>query len=220
MNVSEQAVEPQGGSAAPSSHDTILDAARDLIADGGIEAMSMRAVAERVGVSATAIYHHFANKQALVDAVVQQAFERFGGYLLTAAGRHPTGSLERVQALGEAYVRFAVENEAYFRVIFSIAAPNPRDVDELPHGAGYPILRESIQQAMAAGAMRTGDPDLTAHYLWAHVHGVVTLALSCRLEHCPQCQGRTEPIALELFHAFGQLLRDGIGAPAVDGEGA
>lgn len=217
MTASE-ASQNQVVSGAHSSHDTILDAARDLIAAGGIDAMSMRAVAERVGVSATAIYHHFANKQALVDAVVTQAFERFGTEMQAAAARHPGGSLARVKALGEAYVRFAVENEAYFRVIFSITVPNPRELEELPHGAGYPLLRESIVEAMASGAMRQGDPDLMAHYLWAHVHGVVTLALSCRLEHCPQCQGRTDPIALELYHAFGPMLRDGIAGGASDGE--
>lgn len=200
--------------AQPSSEEAILEAARDLIAEGGLEAMSMRAVADRVGVSATALYHHFANKQALIDRVVHQAFERFGEELELAARAHPRGSLERVAALGEAYVRFSIEHEAYFRVIFSIAAPNPREVEELPHGAGYPLLRQSIVDAMASGTMRSADPDLMAHYLWSHVHGIVTLALSCRIDQCPQCQGRTGPVALELLHAFAPLLRNGIAAAA------
>jgi len=197
-----------------TAQETILEAARDLIADGGIEALSMRAVAERVGVSATALYHHFANKQALVDAVVRKAFERFGAEMEQAVRAHPKGSLERVSALGYAYVRFAVENEAYFRVIFSIAAPHPREVEDLPHGAGYPILRRCIEEAMASGAMRAADPDLMAHYLWTHVHGIVTLALSCRLSQCPACEGRETPIALELLHGFAPFLREGIAGPA------
>jgi AcrR family transcriptional regulator len=199
---------------AAGPHETILEAARDLIAEGGIEAMSMRAVAERVGVSATAIYHHYANKQALVDAVVQLAFERFGAEMQVAADRHPRGSLRRVRAFGEAYVRFALEHEAYFRIIFSIAAPTLRNIDELPAGAGYTLLRETIVDAMASGEMRAGDPDLMAHFLWAHVHGVVTLALSCRLEKCPQCHTGEGPVALELFRAFGPLLREGIAGAA------
>jgi AcrR family transcriptional regulator len=198
---------------AQSGPEAIIEAARDLIAEGGLEAVSMRAVAERVGVSAAALYHHFANKQALIDQVVSRAFERFGGEMEAAAQQHPVGSLERVAALGEAYVQFSVENEAYFRVIFSIAAPNPRELEELPHGAGYPLLRQSIVDAMATGAMRQADPDLMAHYLWANVHGIVTLALSCRLDQCEQCRGIDEPIALQLFHAFGPLLRAGIEAP-------
>ena len=53
-----------------------------------------------------------------------------------------------------------------------------------------------------------------AHFLWAHVHGVVTLALSCRLEKCPQCHGGEGPVAIELFRAFGPLLRQGIAGAA------
>lgn len=197
----------------------ILDATRDVLAAGGLEALSMRAVAERVGVSATAIYHHFANKQALVDRVVHDAFERFGTEMTQAAARHPKGSLARVQALGQAYVRFAVENETYFRVIFSIQTPHPRNPEELPHGGGYPLLRESIVDAMASGAMRQADPDLMAHFLWTHVHGIVTLALSCELHECPACQGEGAPVALELLQAFGPLLQHGIAGPAAAGRG-
>lgn len=198
----------------------ILDATRDLLAEGGIEALSMRAVAERVGVSATAIYHHFENKQALVERVVVDAFDRFGTQLAQAADRHPKGSLARVQAIGQAYVRFAVENETYFRVIFSIEARTPRDPEDLPHGGGYPLLRQSIVDAMATGAMRQADPDLMAHYLWTHVHGIVTLALSCELHECPSCQGQGAHVALEMFDAFGPLLRDGIVGLGRVGKGA
>jgi AcrR family transcriptional regulator len=201
-------------------HEAILEAARDLIAAGGIEAMSMRAVAERVGVSATAIYHHYANKQALVDAVVRVAFERFGAEMQAAVEREPQGSLRRVRAFGEAYVRFAMEHEAYFRIIFSIAAPTLRNIDELPAGGGYPLLRATIEGAMASGQMRSADPDIMAHYLWAHVHGVVTLALSCRLEKCPQCKGGEPQVPLQMFRVFQPLLREGIAGPAAHGEDA
>lgn len=212
MVQTEAGHEPQSEQSAAVT--AILDVTRELLAEGGLDALSMRGVAERVGVSATAIYHHFANKQALVDRVVRDAFERFGAEMDQAARRHPAGSLERVEALGRAYVRFAVENENYFRVIFDIGAPHPRELDELPHGAGYPLFRQSIVDAMASGAMRSADPDLMAHYLWAHVHGIVTLALSCRLERCPECQGKEKPIALELLQAFGPFLREGIAGPA------
>jgi AcrR family transcriptional regulator len=204
---------------AAAPHDVegaIIEAARDLIAEGGIEALSMRGVADRVGISATAIYHHFANKQALVDQVVGRAFEQFGSDLERAMRQHAKGSLERVAALGEAYIRFAMEHGAYFRVIFSIAAPNPREVEELPYGAGYPLLRQTVVEAMEAGTMRAGDPDLMAHYLWSLAHGIVTLTLSCRLHGCPQCQGDVDAVALNLFHGFDAWIRQGIAAPVAE----
>lgn len=193
----------------------ILDAARDLMATGGLEALSMRAVAERVGVSATALYHYFENKQALVDRVVRSAFERFGASLEAAARREPRGSMERVAALGEAYIRFALENEAYFRVIFSITLKDPRSLDELPGGGGYPLLRTCVAEAITSGAMRPADPDLVAHFLWSTVHGIVTLVLACRLRGCEGCQGDTGELApLDLYQAFGPYLRHGLAATA------
>jgi AcrR family transcriptional regulator len=190
----------------------ILEAARDLIAAGGVESLSMRGVAERVGLSATAIYHHFANKQELVDRVVRGAYERFGAYMEEAARRHPQGSFDRVRALGEAYLTFALEHAAYFRVIFSIAVPNPRALEDLPGGAGYPLLRQCVTDAMESGAMRRADPDVTAHYLWAVVHGVLTLVLSCRLQDCPAC-AEGEGQALELFRAFAPFVQHGVAGP-------
>src|SRR5512134_1722804 len=118
---------------APREHETaIVDAARDLMLSGGKDAVSMRAVADRVGLSATALYHYFENKHDLVDRVVRSAFERFGTQLEEAVRSQPAGSLERVAALGQAYITFAMENEAYFRVIFSIDPRNPRSFEDLP----------------------------------------------------------------------------------------
>jgi AcrR family transcriptional regulator len=189
----------------------ILDAARDLMAEGGVEAISMRAVADRVGVTATALYHYFQNKQDLVDRVVRSAFERFGAELEDAARREPVGSMARVAALGEAYLRFAVENETYFRVIFRIDVKDPPAMEDLPGGGGYPLLRQCVMDAMGSGAMRLADPDLVGHYLWMLVHGIVTLALSCRLRGCEGCRGDAgEPSPIDLFHAFAPFIRHGL----------
>ena len=73
----------------------ILDAARGLLAEGGLPALSMRVVAERVGLSATAIYHYFDGKDDLVSSVVRGGYQRFGVYLHEVMEQHPAGSLER-----------------------------------------------------------------------------------------------------------------------------
>ena len=194
--------------------DAILEAARDLLAKGGISGLSMRALADRVGVSATAIYHYFNGKQDLVDRVVRMGFERFGEYLERGMAAHPKGSLRRIRALGEAYLRFALENQAYFRVIFSIQPPHAHSMRDLPEGGGYHLLRRSIVDAMEAGAIRHADPDLMSLYLWSSVHGLVTLVLSCAE---PPGQGECVPMSpAELYDAFGPFIADGIRAPASD----
>jgi AcrR family transcriptional regulator len=192
----------------------ILEAARDLLAKGGIAGLSMRMVAERVGVSATAIYHYFKGKQDLVDRVVRMGFERFGDYLERGMAAHPKGSLRRIRALAEAYLRFALENQAYFRVIFSIQPQHERSMQDLPEGGGYHLLRQGVVDAMEAGTIRRADPDLMSLYLWSSVHGLVTLVLSCTE---PLCEGQCIPMSpVELYDAFGPFIVDGIRARSLE----
>ncbi|NIM51196.1 MAG: TetR family transcriptional regulator [Gemmatimonadales bacterium] len=193
----------------------ILEAARDLLAEKGLQGLSMRQVADLVGVSATAIYHYFENKDELVRRVVQLGFHQFGEYLKEAAETHPRGSLERVRALGEAYLQFALENQTYFRVLFSIQHPAPASLDELPEGGGYGLLRQAVVDAVSAGTMREADPDVVVMYLWSIAHGLLTLTMACDLERCPEFgPGSRRRTPVELFRAFELLVRDGIAAPA------
>ncbi len=189
----------------------ILEAARDLLADGGMDALSMRAVAARVGVSATAIYNYFENKRALVERVISMGFERFDGYLREAVVDRPKGSAERLRSLGEAYIRFALENRAYFRVLFSMHADLPQEIEELPEAGGYSLFRQSVVDAMEAGTIRQADPDLVVLYLWTHVHGLVTLLLGCKPE--ARCRHSGEDLnAHDLFARFGDFVHFGLQA--------
>ncbi len=195
---------------APPLESAILEAASDLLASGGVQALSMRQVAERVGVSATAIYHYFKGKDDLVHRVVRQGFERFGEYLEGSIAAHPTGSLARVRALGDAYMRFALENQAYFRVIFSMQWQSDHSFEDLPEGGGYQLLRRCVEDAITSGEMRAADPDLLSLYLWSVVHGLVTLNLSCTE---PLCAGESMPGSpVALFQAFAPFVVDGVRA--------
>jgi AcrR family transcriptional regulator len=206
----------------------ILEAARDILATRGVDGLSMRQVAEQVGVSATAIYHYFAGKQDLVNRVILSAFERFGAYLKAAMASHPEGSVERIAALGEAYIRFALENQAYFRVMFSISPEDRASLEELPDAGGYHLLRNAVADAMQAGTVRelndefeeiigsgtthNGRPDVVSMYLWSTVHGLVTLALCGAADHC-HVAGM--PSVLDLYKAFYPLFADGVAAAEV-----
>jgi len=197
----------------------ILEAARDLLAEGGLEALSMRAVASRVGLSATALYHYFDNKEALVDCVVQHGFHRSEEYLRRAVEPLPRGSMERVAALGEAYIRFAFENRQYFKIIFSIRHEHPRAINDVPGQGGYVVLRESVVEAMEAGTIRRDDPDVVVLFLWSVVHGLVTIFMACdpaeMLGEVGLCGGDCgEPAAMiELFGRFRELIREGLEPP-------
>lgn len=191
-----------------------IRAASDLLVERGLDGMSMRAVADRVGVSATALYHYFENKDALVAAVVESAFREFGRYLTEAAQAYPKGSVALVQALGEAYVRFALERQAYYGVLFSPERPDPRAIQDLPEGGGYDLFRQALVDAMEAGAIRRTNADLLAMYLWAVVHGLVMIDLACRFEERPECAPPGIPASpIELYRAFHDFVWRGILAP-------
>ncbi len=98
---------------------SLVDAARALLGEGGVNACSMRAVAKRSGVTAGAIYKHFRDKDALVQHVVALAFEHFELHLLRSITSLPVGSIERLAALGEAYLTFAEANPEEFKILFN-----------------------------------------------------------------------------------------------------
>jgi AcrR family transcriptional regulator len=203
---------------------SILNAARDLLAEGGQEGLSMRQVADQVGVSATAIYHYFDGKQDLVNRVVLGAFERFGEYLRGAMSSHPEGSVERIAALGEAYLRFALENEAYFRIMFSMQARDHAVLEQEREGGGYHLLRQAVADAIDAGTIKRLDAsklsslrspvghesyaDLVSIYLWSTVHGLMSLALCGASSRC--CVAGA-PSVVDLYRAITPFIVHGIG---------
>lgn len=199
---------------AAETEAAILDSAREILAEDGFDALSMRAVAARVGLSATALYNYFDNKQALVDRVVARGFRRFESYLWAALEGVPPGGLARMRALGAAYLRFARENEQYFKIMFTIQPEDPREIEELPGGGGYRILKESVEKAMAAGEILEADPDLVALYLWSCVHGLATLSLACDFTSecsCGEHDWAKDGVSAEqLFEQFGDLMSNGL----------
>lgn len=152
----------------------IVAAARGLYFDRGPEAVTMRAVADRVGVTATALYRHFADKDTLLREVVGEGSRRLGSHLFRAL-EAPT-PLERLRATADAYLDFALQQPQAYRALFAEPAG---DGDESPvaaqRSAVRRFLRDRVREAMEAGAISPGDPDGVALTLWALVHGLASL---------------------------------------------
>lgn len=160
----------------------IVAAARDLFLESGYPGMTMRAVAKRVGVSATAIYRHFRDKDALLAAVVDEGRELLGAYLFQALeGRTPQ---ERLRKTGLQYLEFAFDQPGYFEVFFLSWGR----LDPVVHGgadaAGPPptfqFLIDRVREAAAVGVVDIEPDDgqavmAVAVHLWAHVHGLAAL---------------------------------------------
>ena len=155
-----------------------LRAAMDLLTEtGSEEAVSIRAVAQRVGVSAPSIYLHFADKRALIDAVCEEVFEALHQRMRAAAA----GAADPFQALraqGNAYVHFAVENPEHYRVVMMQAhEPAQQSVDSIVAEGAFGYLLESVRACVEQGVLE-GDPVELGLGLWAAAHGVAALLVA------------------------------------------
>ena len=168
----------------------------------------MRVVAEGAGITAAAIYKHFRDKSALVAHVVHVSFETFERSLFEAIAPLPVGSFERLAALGDAYIRFAMEHEEEFKVLFMPLLGGRKKLSEVPGEGGYRILRQCVVEATATGSIRDDDPDLISFYLWSRVHGIVMLLLACDLSEVMEADVSPQP--LELFGLTRSFVVDGL----------
>jgi AcrR family transcriptional regulator len=142
---------------------------------GSEEAMSLRAVAQRVGVSVPSIYLHFADKQALLVAVCEEVFEQLHVALKEADADAPN-PWEALRAQGIAYVQFALANPEHYRIVM-MAGPSPHDpADDIGSGA-FGHLLESVVGSIGLGVLE-GDPIELGLKLWAAAHGLAALLIS------------------------------------------
>jgi AcrR family transcriptional regulator len=160
----------------------ILDAAAALLAETGNEdAVSIRAVAERVGVTPPSIYLHFVDKKALLEAVCGEAFASFDGHLAAAiAGCEEP--MQALRAIGEAYIDFALDRPEHYRFMFMARAGadvhEPTDA-ELQSMSAFSRLIEVVAACQDCGAIDPAeDPMRVAQALWAGVHGLAALLIA------------------------------------------
>lgn len=168
----------------------ILAAAAGLIDEGGTEeAVTLRAVARRAGITAPSIYPHFADRQAILLAVVEAAFADLAEALRAAAGRRrpddpaAAPAVARLLAVCQAYLDFAGRNPQVYRLMFggvwdaeravltgSVAAS---DVSELGRAA-LGLLHDALDDCVRAGASMSTDPAGDAVALWLGLHGLAS----------------------------------------------
>jgi AcrR family transcriptional regulator len=161
----------------------LLEAAARLLRTGGADALTLRALAEAVGVSRTAPYRHFKDKSALLVAVAAEGFERLRTRL-HAVNEQSAGGLALFEEMGWAYVRFATENPGHYRLMYGREAIARREVPALQRAADatYDELVALIEGGQAAGVLRPGDAGALAYVAWATVHGLASLLVDGQME--------------------------------------
>ena len=158
--------------------DEILDATTDLLMETGhAKAVSIRSVAQRVGVTPPSIYLHFADKDALLEAVCARYFEVLDQVMQQVALDQPS-TIDRLRAQGLAYVRFAVQNPELYRIATMGEGRLGSEVDMTLNSSAFVHMRASIESLMEEEVYPPGDSTMAALELWTVAHGVAALAIS------------------------------------------
>ena len=156
----------------------ILDAATELLLETGqARAVSIRSVAQRVGVTPPSIYLHFEDKDALLDAVCARYLARLDGEMeRVAIGQRSTVDVLRAQGL--AYVQFALRTPELYRLATMGEWRSGSNVDMALASSAFEHMRASVQALMDEGVYRTDDPTTIALELWTVAHGVAAIMVA------------------------------------------
>ncbi|KUI14112.1 TetR family transcriptional regulator [Mycobacterium sp. GA-1285] len=158
--------------------DEILDATTDLLLEAGnVKEVSIRSVAQRVGVTPPSIYLHFADKDALLDAVCARYFEKLDEEMQSVASGQPS-TIEVLRAQGLAYVRFAMKTPELYRIATMGESRPGSDVDVALNSSAFVHLRAAVEGLMAEGIYPPGDSTATALELMTVAHGVAAMLIS------------------------------------------
>jgi AcrR family transcriptional regulator len=186
----------------------ILEAAHNLFETHGYENVTMRAVADAIEYSPTTIYNHFANKDALVEALCFADFEKLGAAMNEQP--LPKNPVDRIRALSRAYSAFGIANPNQYRFMFMTSGDWKTHANEegTPPARSYAVLREAVAEAIDQGLFKANDIDLISQVLWSATHGVVSLVITFKPDQFPGVPPRPELAAAVVEATLHGLLAE------------
>jgi AcrR family transcriptional regulator len=159
--------------------DEIVVAAKKLLADANhADEVSIRAVADAVGVTPPSIYLHFADKNDLISAVVADTFRELDDAMLTGAS-DADSPMARLRAFGLAYIRFAISHPEHYRLAAMDPCPKPNiEVDDVLRSSAFEHFQATVVECIEAGIFVADDPLPITFALWSAAHGVASLVIA------------------------------------------
>jgi AcrR family transcriptional regulator len=162
---------PKGAYHHGNLRDAIVAAAMRMVADDGVTEFTIRKVADRLGVTHSAIYHHFEDRTAMLAAVAELALHQVADSASTSSSMD---ALERFRAIGAAYVKFALDHPHLYEAIF-LSSRDPYPGLVAARARLFGLMRAAIVACQGEGIVRDGSPDEHTLFCWSAVHGLASL---------------------------------------------
>lgn len=181
----------------------ILEASLSLLEEGGVEALSMREVARRTGLSHQAPYHHFGDRESILAELVQDGFKKLRGYFRKAMDR-PHDYQHRMELMGRTYVQFALDHPEQFRLMFRAPLVDIEDHEHAKYEAESAF--GMLVAAVTADRPERQEQELDAIIAcWSVAHGLATLLLDGKLDQFlgtgPKVRAKAVASVMSLFAA-------------------
>lgn len=161
----------------------LLCAAGELLEENNIASLSLRAVAKRVGVSHTAPYRHFKDKESLLAGIASQGFQMLSARLTAAVEAHPGNPADQLQEAGYEYVQLALCHPQCTQLMFSDILPCDDTYPELRTAGenAFTGLKTIIAQGQSKGVFKAGDIEMLSLSVWSGIHGLTLLLIGGNL---------------------------------------
>jgi AcrR family transcriptional regulator len=179
----------------------LVEAALDVLENAGSAALSLRGIAAAAGVSRSAPYAHFEDRNDLLSAVANVGFERMAAAMASAADGGSTPR-DRFTLLGRAYVRFALDHPNLFKLMFSAELGSRADQSDIEGSQSFTLLRESLAALLPASRVSSRNSVIEAS-AWSMVHGLSLLLIEERL---PVPRSDHDAFVEQVTSGFTQLL--------------
>ena len=163
----------------------LITAGVEILAKEGVSGLSLRKVAQHAGVSHSAPYAHFPDKQSLIAAISTEGFTQLYTELEAAISPYAKNPKKQLLEGVKAYIRFAEKNTDTFKIMFSGVLEKEKDYPSFVEISSktFKLVVEVVQACQSAGILPTAPADLMAVSVWGQVHGIVSLALEGQVSH-------------------------------------